>query len=79
MIPFVSGEWKWIDNSVVDFTNWKSDMPKSDTCVEISSETGLWSTVSCSRYKSFICKLAKGRLSYRSCNAVLKSVTHINI
>eukprot|EP00066_Takifugu_rubripes_P017013 XP_011606279.1 PREDICTED: macrophage mannose receptor 1 [Takifugu rubripes] len=53
------GEWMWIDNSVVDYTNWKSGMPNSDSCVAISSETGLWSTTSCSRYRSYICKLAK--------------------
>lgn len=51
----------WIDNSVVDYTNWKSGMPNSDSCVAISSDTGLWTTTSCSRYRSYICKLAKGR------------------
>ncbi|XP_024910181.1 macrophage mannose receptor 1-like [Cynoglossus semilaevis] len=53
------GEWMWIDNGVVDYTNWKAGMPKSDTCVDINSESGQWSTNSCSRYRSYICKTPK--------------------
>ncbi|XP_068437743.1 macrophage mannose receptor 1 [Clinocottus analis] len=53
------GEWMWIDNSAVDYVNWQTGMPKSDPCVEISSHNGQWSTTTCSRYKSFICKIAK--------------------
>ncbi|XP_035511844.1 macrophage mannose receptor 1 [Morone saxatilis] len=53
------GEWMWIDNNVVDYTNWKTGMPKSDSCVDINSESGQWSTNTCSRYKSYICKTAK--------------------
>ncbi|XP_058500083.1 macrophage mannose receptor 1 [Solea solea] len=53
------GEWMWIDNSVVDYTNWKEGMQKSESCVDINSESGKWSTSSCSRYKSYICKIQK--------------------
>ncbi|KAF0027993.1 hypothetical protein F2P81_019080 [Scophthalmus maximus] len=53
------GEWMWIDNSVVDYTNWKTGMPKSESCVDINSDSGQWSTNSCSRYRSYICKTAK--------------------
>ncbi|XP_071381660.1 macrophage mannose receptor 1 [Centroberyx affinis] len=52
-------EWMWIDNNVVDYTNWKQGMPKSDSCVEIHSDSGQWSTHSCNRYKSYICKTPK--------------------
>ncbi|KAM9712648.1 macrophage mannose receptor 1 isoform 1-T1 [Menidia menidia] len=52
-------KWMWIDNSVVDYTNWKKGMPKSDSCVEIQSDTGEWSTNSCRRYRSYVCKMAK--------------------
>ncbi|XP_056155303.1 macrophage mannose receptor 1 [Lampris incognitus] len=56
------GEWSWIDNSVVDYTNWKGAAMKSsgtDSCVEIQSDSGQWTTNSCSRYKPFICKTPK--------------------
>uniref|UniRef100_A0A673W8U7 Mannose receptor C-type 1 n=1 Tax=Salmo trutta TaxID=8032 RepID=A0A673W8U7_SALTR len=54
-------DWMWIDNSVVDYTKWKQGMPKGgEQCVEIQSDSGLWSTNSCNRYKSYICKTAKG-------------------
>uniref|UniRef100_A0A3P9KK49 Macrophage mannose receptor 1 n=1 Tax=Oryzias latipes TaxID=8090 RepID=A0A3P9KK49_ORYLA len=52
-------EWMWIDKSVVDYTNWKSGMPKSESCVDIHSDSGQWSTTSCNRYKSYICKTPK--------------------
>uniref|UniRef100_A0A673W116 Macrophage mannose receptor 1 n=1 Tax=Salmo trutta TaxID=8032 RepID=A0A673W116_SALTR len=57
------GDWMWIDNSVVDYTKWKQGMPKGgEQCVEIQSDSGLWSTNSCNRYKSYICKTAKAPL-----------------
>uniref|UniRef100_A0A672GKU0 Mannose receptor C-type 1 n=1 Tax=Salarias fasciatus TaxID=181472 RepID=A0A672GKU0_SALFA len=52
-------DWMWIDNTVVDYTNWKKEMPKSDTCVLINSDSGQWSTNSCRRYSAFICKMPK--------------------
>uniref|UniRef100_A0A7N8YK80 Mannose receptor C-type 1 n=1 Tax=Mastacembelus armatus TaxID=205130 RepID=A0A7N8YK80_9TELE len=55
------GEWMWIDNSVVDYTNWKSGMPKSESCVDINSDSGKWSTNNCRRYRSYICKTPKGK------------------
>uniref|UniRef100_A0A672FZD2 Mannose receptor C-type 1 n=1 Tax=Salarias fasciatus TaxID=181472 RepID=A0A672FZD2_SALFA len=55
-------DWMWIDNTVVDYTNWKKEMPKSDTCVLINSDSGQWSTNSCRRYSAFICKMPKAML-----------------
>ncbi|KAM4543684.1 macrophage mannose receptor 1 [Fundulus diaphanus] len=52
-------KWMWIDNSIVDYTNWKTGMPKSDSCADILSDSGQWSTNSCNRYKSYICKMPK--------------------
>ncbi|XP_028289877.1 macrophage mannose receptor 1 isoform X2 [Gouania willdenowi] len=57
-----NGDWRWIDNSVMDYTNWKTGMPKTDTsqfCVNINSESGKWSTNSCRRYSPYICKTPK--------------------
>uniref|UniRef100_A0A7N6A7T8 Macrophage mannose receptor 1 n=1 Tax=Anabas testudineus TaxID=64144 RepID=A0A7N6A7T8_ANATE len=62
------GEWMWIDNSAVDYTNWKTGMPKSDSCVDIHSDSGQWSTNSCSRYRSYICKTPKGRFHQLLCH-----------
>ncbi|XP_015232976.1 PREDICTED: macrophage mannose receptor 1 [Cyprinodon variegatus] len=52
-------EWMWIDKSTVDYTNWKTGMPNTDTCVNIHSDSGQWSTNSCNRYRPFICKTPK--------------------
>uniref|UniRef100_A0AAQ6AA14 Macrophage mannose receptor 1 n=1 Tax=Amphiprion ocellaris TaxID=80972 RepID=A0AAQ6AA14_AMPOC len=56
-------EWMWIDSNAVDYTNWKTGMPKSDSCVDINSDSGQWATTSCSRYRSYICKTAKGKFN----------------
>ncbi|KAM7369802.1 hypothetical protein PAMP_011093 [Pampus punctatissimus] len=53
------GVWMWVDNSVVDYTNWKAGMPNSDICVDIQSDSGRWGTSSCNKYKSYICKTPK--------------------
>lgn len=52
-------EWMWIDGNVMDYTNWKPGKPGKESCVEINSETGQWSTTSCSRYRPYICKTVK--------------------
>ncbi|KAJ8419188.1 hypothetical protein AAFF_G00006870 [Aldrovandia affinis] len=54
-------EWLWIDNKVVDYTNWEQDEPSSsnEECVEIYSDSGRWNNVNCHRYKSYICKSEK--------------------
>ncbi|TRY89433.1 hypothetical protein DNTS_012216 [Danionella cerebrum] len=54
------GEWMWIDNMVVDYTNWKPEMPSGlGKCVEIQSNTGMWNAINCNSYKPFICKTPK--------------------
>ncbi|XP_067302919.1 macrophage mannose receptor 1-like [Pseudorasbora parva] len=55
-----SGEWMWIDNTVVDYTNWKPRMPNDvGFCVEIQSSTGMWNTAHCNGYRPYICKTPK--------------------
>ncbi|CAM4532936.1 unnamed protein product [Leuciscus chuanchicus] len=55
-----SGEWMWVDNTVVDYTNWKPRMPNGvSQCVEVQSNTGMWNTAHCSAYRPYICKTAK--------------------
>lgn len=63
----LSGEWMWIDNSVVDYTNWNTEEHMS-SCVEIVSDSGKWRTNACNKYKSYICKMPKGRPSLISCD-----------
>ncbi|KAM9332480.1 macrophage mannose receptor 1-like isoform 2-T2 [Pholidichthys leucotaenia] len=53
------GEWKWIDNSPVDYTNWKSETGDGHSCVDIISDTGEWETSYCSNRMPFICKIPK--------------------
>uniref|UniRef100_A0A8B9LX51 Mannose receptor, C type 1a n=1 Tax=Astyanax mexicanus TaxID=7994 RepID=A0A8B9LX51_ASTMX len=54
------GEWMWIDNMVVDYTNWAPRMPTAyGDCVEVRSDSGLWYTTRCSGYRAYICKTEK--------------------
>ncbi|MBN3307386.1 MRC1 protein, partial [Amia calva] len=57
----VNGQWLWLDNSVVDYTNWNSGEPSehNEECVEIYSDTGKWNNINCNSYKPYICKTAK--------------------
>uniref|UniRef100_A0AAR2LBX1 Macrophage mannose receptor 1 n=1 Tax=Pygocentrus nattereri TaxID=42514 RepID=A0AAR2LBX1_PYGNA len=55
------GEWMWIDNMVVDYTNWAPRLPNTyGDCVEVRSDSGLWFNVHCSGYRAYICKTEKG-------------------
>uniref|UniRef100_A0AAQ4QFA2 Mannose receptor C-type 1 n=1 Tax=Gasterosteus aculeatus aculeatus TaxID=481459 RepID=A0AAQ4QFA2_GASAC len=72
------GGWMWIDNNVVDYANWRSGMPNKGSCVYINSEDGRWVTHNCERYKSYICKTAKGKwnqLLYDRSNLTHRSLT----
>ncbi|XP_027025200.1 macrophage mannose receptor 1 isoform X1 [Tachysurus fulvidraco] len=55
-----TGEWMWIDNTVVDYINWTPRSPSTvGDCVEIKSESGLWINSHCSGYRAYICKTPK--------------------
>ncbi|XP_002663014.2 macrophage mannose receptor 1 [Danio rerio] len=54
------GDWMWIDNAVVDYTNWRTQVTNNaGHCVEIQSSSGLWNAVNCNSYKPYICKTEK--------------------
>ncbi|XP_073715679.1 macrophage mannose receptor 1-like isoform X2 [Misgurnus anguillicaudatus] len=54
------GDWMWIDDKVVDYTNWDPQMQlKNEICVEVQSNTGMWSTRNCHPRIGYICKTAK--------------------
>ncbi|XP_078519695.1 macrophage mannose receptor 1-like [Lissotriton helveticus] len=57
----VEESWLWLDNSVVDFVNWKNKYPTDDSshCIGMSSIDGEWSDHHCSSYKLFVCKKKK--------------------
>ncbi|KAG9348011.1 hypothetical protein JZ751_004030 [Albula glossodonta] len=59
------GEWLWIDNKVVDYTNWEQGEPSDggEECVEIYSDSFKWNNVNCHRYKSYICKTEKAHIA----------------
>uniref|UniRef100_A0A3Q3KI24 C-type lectin domain-containing protein n=1 Tax=Monopterus albus TaxID=43700 RepID=A0A3Q3KI24_MONAL len=53
--------FEWSDHSHVTFTQWLTGEPSHlESCVDINSDSGKWSTNSCSRYRSYICKIPKG-------------------
>uniref|UniRef100_A0A8B9H709 Mannose receptor, C type 1b n=1 Tax=Astyanax mexicanus TaxID=7994 RepID=A0A8B9H709_ASTMX len=55
-----TGHWKWLDNSVVDYTNWEESVNPDENHV-ISSRTKQWRPVHCEHNSNmYICKTAKG-------------------
>ncbi|XP_069504437.1 macrophage mannose receptor 1-like [Ambystoma mexicanum] len=62
MFRNVDGDWVWLDNTVVDYVNWKSTFPLQMTryeCVGLSAARGDWNNAYCSTYRSYICKRKK--------------------
>lgn len=55
------GDFVWDDRSVVDFANWHSGQPNSDSqmCVEMLPTSGEWNDISCDVQKGYICSVPK--------------------
>lgn len=64
-----AGHWKWLDSSVVDYTNWGESTDFKDydqECAFISTETKQWGKQHCTHsYAKYICKTAKGNKRQR--------------
>ncbi|XP_067326422.1 macrophage mannose receptor 1-like [Anolis sagrei] len=62
----VDGEWIWLDNTELDFVNWKNGTPRpemshfSSQCIFMSGYNGEWDGEGCKyEKKGFICKTPK--------------------
>uniref|UniRef100_A0A8D0GMX1 C-type lectin domain-containing protein n=1 Tax=Sphenodon punctatus TaxID=8508 RepID=A0A8D0GMX1_SPHPU len=59
----VDGEWIWVDDTAVDFVNWKKGEPVGESyhkdCAVLNSEEGEWFTSRSSSNREFICKKKK--------------------
>uniref|UniRef100_A0AAQ6IHY3 Mannose receptor, C type 1b n=1 Tax=Anabas testudineus TaxID=64144 RepID=A0AAQ6IHY3_ANATE len=55
------GEWMWLDQSVMDFTNWGEGQPIDYSYGRIVSSDGKWKAGS-PGYRSYICKTPKGKI-----------------
>ncbi|KAL4635258.1 macrophage mannose receptor 1-like [Arapaima gigas] len=72
------GEWLWIDNAAVDYTNWlagESSSSDNDNCVEVLSESSKWKKSDCDIPMSYICKTSK----MPSVNELKKSSTGLTV
>uniref|UniRef100_A0AAQ6IJ87 Mannose receptor, C type 1b n=1 Tax=Anabas testudineus TaxID=64144 RepID=A0AAQ6IJ87_ANATE len=54
-------EWMWLDQSVMDFTNWGEGQPIDYSYGRIVSSDGKWKAGS-PGYRSYICKTPKGKI-----------------
>ena len=57
--------WRWSDNTNLDYANWGEGQPDShDTseyCAKVREDGGKWDDVLCSEKKGFICKAKKSK------------------
>ncbi|XP_047444532.1 macrophage mannose receptor 1-like [Mugil cephalus] len=53
------GEWKWLDKTVMDYTNWGEDQPSGYINGEISTTNGTWRTSRNVYNRPYICKTSK--------------------
>ena len=55
------GTWKWLDNTVLDYTNWGPEGPDSDYG-EIGTADGTWSSGRRWHDRAYICETPKGKI-----------------
>ncbi|XP_076004107.1 macrophage mannose receptor 1-like isoform X1 [Genypterus blacodes] len=53
------GLWLWLDETVLDYTNWGTDEPDRESHGRISSADGTWGTTSRRYSRPYICKAPK--------------------
>ncbi|XP_069815822.1 macrophage mannose receptor 1-like [Dendropsophus ebraccatus] len=61
----VEDKWFWLDNTPMDFVNWKNEGSKEEmfaNCVMMDAKRGTWSLSWCARNRWYICKTLKAPL-----------------
>uniref|UniRef100_A0A8C3ALJ6 Mannose receptor, C type 1b n=1 Tax=Cyclopterus lumpus TaxID=8103 RepID=A0A8C3ALJ6_CYCLU len=56
-----NGEWKWLDKTVMDYTNWAEAEPDDDYA-EMETSHGTWRTGRRWHDRAYICKTPKGKI-----------------
>lgn len=70
MYKNLDGDWLWLDNSAVDYVNWKESSGQdssrqkvfirlSQECISLNAENGEWVKSHCSNYYYYVCKKRK--------------------
>lgn len=57
----VLGTWRWLDKTVMDYTNWALDEPENDYG-EMNAADGTWTTGRRWHDRGYICKTPKGKM-----------------
>ncbi|XP_069815124.1 macrophage mannose receptor 1-like [Dendropsophus ebraccatus] len=57
----VEDKWLWLDNTPLDFINWKDEAPHGDIykCAMMDAIKGTWDIKICGKYRGYICKALK--------------------
>lgn len=59
---FPTGEWLWLDKTVMDYTNWDEDQPNEHSYGGISTSDGTWRADYQRFARPYICKTPKGKI-----------------
>ncbi|XP_071348975.1 macrophage mannose receptor 1-like isoform X1 [Trachinotus anak] len=54
-----SGVWKWLDNTVIDYSNWDVNQPSAGEYGTIETSDGKWTSSRRWPNRGYICKIAK--------------------
>lgn len=58
----IKGSWKWLDKTILDYTNWAEDEPEDENEYgEISTLDGLWRPGRRWHDRAYICETPRGR------------------
>lgn len=66
------GDWLWLDNTIIDYTNWAENQPARGIYGELSCIDGTWKT-SRAWERPYVCKTKKGKFRpFLKCHAFMK-------
>lgn len=63
MVLCAVGTWKWLDKTVLDYTNWGEDEPEA-YYGEIDTTDGSWKSGQRWHDRPYICKTPKGKMFF---------------
>uniref|UniRef100_A0AC34G6W6 C-type lectin domain-containing protein n=1 Tax=Panagrolaimus sp. ES5 TaxID=591445 RepID=A0AC34G6W6_9BILA len=60
----ISGNWTWMDNTTIDYTDWAPKEPANLDCAAVLKKDSSWLASDCSKAKPYVCKIRDNKYCY---------------